>query len=99
MKVQFTRLARRELMREAILYDRQRTGLGDEFLDEVAHSLVLIKEYPLAAPPQGKKYRRFIMRRFPFSLIYRVDRDTIAIFAVAHHSRRPGYWRNRIKQE
>jgi hypothetical protein len=35
------------------------------------------------------------MRRFPFSLIYRVDRDTIAILAVAHHSRRPGYWRRR----
>ena len=37
----------------------------------------------------------FRLRRFPFSLIYTVMGDQLRILAVAHHSRRPGYWRNR----
>jgi hypothetical protein len=35
------------------------------------------------------------MRRFPYSLIYTVIGDEVRILAVAHHSRRPGYWRGR----
>jgi hypothetical protein len=35
------------------------------------------------------------MRRFPYSLIYAALVDEIRILAVAHHSRRPGYWRDR----
>jgi hypothetical protein len=32
---------------------------------------------------------------FPFSLVYRVRHAEIEIVAVAHHRRRPGYWRSR----
>ena len=41
--------------------------------------------------------RRFLLRKFPFILIYR-ERDVIAIqvLAVAHTSRKPGYWKGRI---
>ncbi len=41
--------------------------------------------------------RRFLLRKFPFILIYR-ERDGIAIqvLAVAHTSRKPGYWKGRI---
>ena len=34
-------------------------------------------------------------RKFPFSLIYSVEGSLIWIIAVAHQSRRPGYWRKR----
>ena len=33
---------------------------------------------------------------FPYALIYRVSGQTITIFAVAHASRKPGYWRGRV---
>jgi toxin ParE1/3/4 len=36
-----------------------------------------------------------VLNRFPFALIYRIERDEVQILAVAHHSRRPGYWRER----
>ena len=41
--------------------------------------------------------RRFLLRKFPFILIYR-EKDGIAIqvLAVAHTSRKPGYWKGRI---
>jgi len=45
--------------------------------------------------------RRFILRRFPFSLIYKIDEieKQIIIIAVTHHSRRPGHWQSRVQEE
>jgi toxin ParE1/3/4 len=41
--------------------------------------------------------RRFLLRTFPFFLIYReLAGGNLQIVAVAHTSRRPGYWRERI---
>ena len=41
--------------------------------------------------------RRFLLRKFPFTLIYR-ERPTgaIQIVALAHTSRKPGYWKHRL---
>jgi hypothetical protein len=39
--------------------------------------------------------RRVPVRRFPFFVIYRERDEDLQIIAVAHQSRRPGYWRSR----
>jgi hypothetical protein len=39
--------------------------------------------------------RRFLFRRFPFSLIYFIQETSILVVAVAHGRRKPGYWNNR----
>ncbi|HEX8818104.1 MAG TPA: type II toxin-antitoxin system RelE/ParE family toxin [Terriglobales bacterium] len=39
--------------------------------------------------------RRFLLRRFPYLVIYREHRDAVLVVAVAHTSRKPGYWRDR----
>jgi len=83
-------------MREALWYDQQRPGLGDELLDEVARGIALLKEYPEAAPSIGGGFRRLLLARFPVGLIYRLDDGDIIVGAVAHTSRKPGYWRRRL---
>jgi toxin ParE1/3/4 len=41
--------------------------------------------------------RRFLLRQFPFTLIYRERlSEEIQIVAVAHTSRKPGYWKQRL---
>jgi len=42
----------------------------------------------------SRRTRRVLVRRFPYSLLYRVDPDVIFVVAVAHVRRRPGYWRS-----
>lgn len=42
--------------------------------------------------------RRYLLQRFPYVLVYRELKDHIQIVAVAHTSRRPGYWKTRVKQ-
>jgi len=36
-----------------------------------------------------------VLSAFPFSVICWVTDDAIIVLAVAHHGRRPGYWRGR----
>lgn len=41
--------------------------------------------------------RRFLLRRFPFILIYQErSSGNIQIIAVAHASRKPGFWKKRV---
>ena len=40
--------------------------------------------------------RRFaVLDRFPFAVPYQIKREEIVILALAHTSRRPGYWSRR----
>lgn len=40
--------------------------------------------------------RAFMLGRFPFTVVVAVLRDEVVIVAVAHQSRKPGYWRERL---
>jgi plasmid stabilization system protein ParE len=64
---------------------------------EVDRALAQIIEAPRrwAAGPHAT--RRFLLRQFPFVLIYRErGSEEIQIVAVAHTSRKPGYWMERL---
>jgi len=36
------------------------------------------------------------VRRFPFLIVYAMLGDQLVVIAVAHTSRKPGYWRERL---
>ena len=38
------------------------------------------------------------LRKFRFSLLYSIEKDSLLILAVAHHSRRPRYWVHRVSE-
>lgn len=82
-------------------YDAQRPGLSLELLDAVHDAIALIVERPAAWQRDGvvasREIRRFVMRRFPFSIVYYVVDDLVRIVAIAHAKRRPGYWRVRVR--
>jgi plasmid stabilization system protein ParE len=43
--------------------------------------------------------RRYLLKRFPFVVVYRETVQRIEIVAVAHGRRRPGYWKGRFGSE
>lgn len=68
-----------------------------KFDASVQQALIQISEGPRHWAPGAFNTRRYLLRRFPFLLIYReLHADKIQIVAVAHTSRRPGYWKQRI---
>lgn len=65
------------------------------FEAELAEAESAIHTLPNAWPPYDYGTRRYLLRRYPFGVIYRIEPERILIVAVAHGHRRPGYWRDR----
>jgi plasmid stabilization system protein ParE len=62
---------------------------------EIDHAVEQILEAPLRYPFGRRGEHRFVLDRFSYTILYRIRADHVFITAVAHQSRRPGYWRHR----
>lgn len=80
-------------------YQSRRNGLGHDFLNDYVHGTRVTAEAPNRWPvePADARARRYRLDHFPFSLVYQQFSDHWMIVAVAHASRRPGYWRERLR--
>jgi plasmid stabilization system protein ParE len=76
-------------------YDNQRSGLGDEFLASVDAGLVDLAAFPLRHPVLFRDIRRYLLKRFPYALFYRVYPDAIVVVACMHGRRDPLHWHER----
>ena len=62
---------------------------------ELERAMESIVETPEAWSPHLSGTRRYLLRKFPYCVIYRVVGDRLEVVAVARQRRRPGYWRDR----
>ena len=69
---------------------------AESFLREIDRAASLIATSPQVWPRYESGTRRYVLPKFPYSLIYRARDDRIEIVAVAHHKRRPRYWLGRL---
>jgi len=76
-------------------YERQRSGLGDEFLAMVRSTLRSIEANPEAYPVVHRSTRRGLVRRFPYAIFYRLVDDRVLVIACMHARRNPRKWRRR----
>lgn len=81
-------------------YEGRRRGLGLEFVGVVEHALVDIAEAPerFSVWPADPRYRRAVLDRFPYLVVYEVRPEGIEVVAVAHAKRRAGYWIDRSRR-
>lgn len=96
MRVIIRAEAEAELTEAYQWYDRQRLGLGVEFLSSVEAALEAIRERPQSFPIVHKPLRRALVKRFPYSLLYIVEEDAISVLAVFHGRRDSREWRRRV---
>jgi toxin ParE1/3/4 len=94
--VEFLPAAHQELLTAAGRYDSQAPRLGADFIDEVEWALDRIAGFPEHGSPYLVGTRRVLLRRFPFGVVYVLESSRALVVAVAHYSRRPGYWRRRL---
>jgi toxin ParE1/3/4 len=97
MNVRLHRLAVAEIDREVDYYESRQAGLGEELEVEIDTALAMLRRFPEAAPRwKHRADRRVVMLdRFPFTMPYQIVDDEIVVLALAHASRRPGYWARR----
>ena len=94
--------AARELEEAAAWYDTESPGAGHRLLDAFENALGILREDPLplvAVPGEAGRLgaRRLLLHRFPFDIVMVAEGDAFVVIAVAHHSRRPGYWMERLR--
>ena len=97
MKITYLDAADSEFNEAIAYYNKQRSGLGFAFSDEVKEALERIKNYPEAWTSLSERVRRCLVHRFPYSIIYEVCGDLLIIAAIQHHRRKPENWRTRLK--
>lgn len=83
-------------------YEGRQPGLGHDFFIELDRAFAMILEPPGTWPlwpglPETLGIRRFLLARFPFGIAYDFSGADVIVYAVAHLSRRPGYWKDRLK--
>lgn len=94
-RIRFHELASKELMDARDYYDDLVYRLGEKFVIEVERCLHIIKINSFAYPVVKQNIRKAVVIKFPFSILYRVEKDNIYILAVMHQKRKPSYWTGR----
>jgi len=77
-----------------VWHEEQRAGRGAEvatLLERVFEEIGLWPErWPFST--SGPPYRRRVLLPVPYVVFYVADENSVEIVALAHTSRRPGYW-------
>lgn len=92
LEIIFHELAENELYEASAYYAHARPGLGDAFVTEIQHAVDALAIAPSAGAAVDKGVRWWLVRRFPYCLLYRVDGARLRVLAIAHQKRRPFYW-------
>ena len=95
-RVKFTPEALREIDDAFEWYFSRSSQAAEAFVGEATNAFALIASSPAIWPSFEAGTRRYILRKFPYSIIYREIQYGIEVIAVAHHKRRPRYWRGRL---
>jgi plasmid stabilization system protein ParE len=96
VRIEFLTPAREEFLAGVNFYESQARGLGEEFILDVEASLKLIADFPHLGSPGPAGTERIHLRRFPYSVVYRLEESLLRVIAVEHQRRRPFFWRDRV---
>lgn len=89
--------SKRDLVKVFDFYQRERKGLGYEFLEDVQLAVRQMQLLPQSAPEIDPGIRRQLCQRFRYGVLYRVTSEQIEVLAVGHLKRHPNFWRRRLK--
>lgn len=94
--VEFHPLAERELASAQRWYHRRSPSTAHRFLQAVDQVIQRMADAAEQGSPYQQDFRWMRVKRFPYVFYYEIqDPHRLVVYAVAHSSRRPGYWRRR----
>lgn len=95
-KLDFSPEARREIDDAFEWYLERSVRAAESFVRELDSAFTLILSSPGIWPHFEAGTRRYVLRTFPYDIVYREIPTGIQVVAIAHHKRRPRYWRGRL---
>lgn len=97
MKIIFDDLATEEFNDAIEYYEFEVEGLGKRFKAEIKRALRTIRRFPRIGVIEEGDVRRYILHKFPYKILYSIEKDYIYIIAIANMHREPNYWIERLK--
>jgi len=77
-------------------YENQLAGLGDKFLNALEECYLKIEKHPAAFGKFYKNYRKAVIKKFPYLIIFTIIKNEIFVFAIFHGERNP---KKRLKRD
>ena len=96
MIVRFHPDAEIEFFEAALWYSNQMENLDEEFVDAVDRGIERIQSNPRQFPIIFDNFRKLVIKKFPFVIIYTEEDQEILVLAVFHTSKNPKTWNKRI---
>lgn len=97
MKIEILEIACKEFRIAKEFYELEEPGLGARFENEIRQALLRIRKHPTAWSSERKEIRRYFIHRFPYKILYSIQKEIIVVLAFAHLHRKPDYWIDRTK--
>ena len=85
-----------EIESAATWYESKSEDLGLSFFVEIERSVEMVGRHPEAWPNFIEGTRQFVLKRFPYSLVYRDVGAYLEVVAVRHHRQQKDYWTERL---
>ena len=70
-------------------YEGKAPGLGEEFLRVFYASAEELARAPQAYPKVHGDFRRWLLRRFPYAIYFRIESERVVVFGLFHCARDP----------
>ena len=77
-------------------YDERAPGLGADFVAVVRNTITAIVDNPFQYQPLWKNYRRAVLHRFPYLVVYAVSDHLVRVVTYVHGQRDPRDWHERL---
>jgi len=77
-------------------YYEESPKVADTFFKRISLGFENIKQSPNTFPIAHKDVRKYVVKKFPFVIYYRIIDTVIQVIAIFHTSRNPEIWNERI---
>src|SRR5947209_10890372 len=94
-EVRLTPAAYVEFVEALAWYEARSEKVAGRFIAAFNTAIARVSENPESYPLCDDQHRFFKLRRYPYTLIYRIRGVDVQVIAVAHAHRAPGYWQGR----
>jgi plasmid stabilization system protein ParE len=94
--VEFHPEARAEYLHALSWYHARSPRAAARFGTEFDRLIDLIARQPESFPHYDDEHRFTVLRRFPYSIVYRVESQRVYVIAIPHSHQPPGYWEGRV---
>ena len=63
---------------------------------EIERTFLNIRTSPQSLPKYSDGLYKSVLKRFPFTIFYRIKKGAVFVIAIAHQKRQPGFWQKRM---